>query len=73
MVLSPRELDQKATQLRRGRGVWMYWANVPWVSCSSRRAVSEALGWRCPYEAPLPSQGGRAGLPFVAAGSPSGP
>ena len=28
MVLSPRELDKKATQLRRGRGVWMYWASV---------------------------------------------
>ena len=44
MVLSPRELDQKATQLRRGRGGWMYWAKVLWVSCSSRRAHGAARG-----------------------------
>ena len=60
MVLSPRELDKKATQLRRGRGVWMYWANVPWVSSQQREAESEAPGWRCLYQAPLNSQGGTA-------------
>ena len=28
MVDKARELDKKATQLRRGRGGWMYWASV---------------------------------------------
>ena len=28
MVLWQRELDSKATQLRRSRGVWMYWVSV---------------------------------------------
>ena len=59
MVDKARELDKKATELRRSRGGWMHWAKVPWVRCSSRRAVSEAPGWRCLYQAPLNSQGGR--------------
>ena len=48
MVYKARELDKKATQLRRGRGGWMYWASVGVAELAALKGRIRGLGLEVP-------------------------